>query len=126
MDFIVSEFINLIKRCSNGLTLEKEIWRRGIELQCRDFAQALETYDAEMARQYAENRKYCGSTGVLCLACSGRSHSPAVWSGAKAESHSILWIISWACHLINGILRCSCTQEPKWQPAASIGLPLRL
>ena len=53
MDFIVSEFINLIKRCSNGLALEKEIWRRGIELQCRDFAQALETYDAEMARQYA-------------------------------------------------------------------------
>lgn len=53
MDFIVSEFINLIKGCSNGLALEKEVWRRGIELQCQAFAQALETYDAEMARQYA-------------------------------------------------------------------------
>ena len=38
MDFIVLEFINLIKRCSNGLALEKEIWRRGIELQCQAFA----------------------------------------------------------------------------------------
>ena len=47
MDFIVSDFINLIKRCPNGLALEKEIWRRGIELQCRDFAQALEAYDWE-------------------------------------------------------------------------------
>ena len=43
MDFIVSEFINLIKGCSNGLSLEKEVWRRGIELQCQAFAQALET-----------------------------------------------------------------------------------
>ena len=42
MDFIVSEFINLIKECSNGLALEKEAWRRGIELQCQAFARALE------------------------------------------------------------------------------------
>ena len=35
------------------MTLEKEVWRRGIELQCRAFARALEIYDAEMARQYA-------------------------------------------------------------------------
>ena len=53
MDFIVSEFINLIKGCPNGLVLEKEVWRRGIELQCRAFARALEAYDAEIARQYA-------------------------------------------------------------------------
>lgn len=53
MDFIVSEFIKLIKGCSNGLDLEKEVWRRGIELQCQAFAQAMEIYDAEMARQYA-------------------------------------------------------------------------
>ena len=53
MDFIVSEFINLIKGCSNGLALEKEVWRRGIELQSQAFARALEIYDAEMARQYA-------------------------------------------------------------------------
>ena len=110
MDFIVSESINLMRGCSNGLALEKEVWRRGIELQSQAFARALEIYDAEMARQLRENRKYCGSTSVLCFACSGRSHFPAVWSGAKAESHSILWIISWVCHLINGILRCSCTQ----------------
>lgn len=57
MDFIVSEFTNLIKGCSNGLALEKEAWRRGIELQCQAFAQALETYDAEMARQYAGKQK---------------------------------------------------------------------
>ena len=42
MDFIVSEFINLIKGCSNRLALEKEVWRRGIELQCQTFARALE------------------------------------------------------------------------------------
>ena len=53
MDFIVSEFIKLIKGGSNGLALEKEVWRRGIELQCQAFARALEIYDAEMARQYA-------------------------------------------------------------------------
>jgi hypothetical protein len=51
MDFIVSEFVNLIKGCSNGLDLEKEVWRRGIELQCQAMARALETYDAELARQ---------------------------------------------------------------------------
>ena len=32
MNFIVSEFVNLIKGCSNGLALEKEIWQRGIQL----------------------------------------------------------------------------------------------
>ena len=53
MDFIVSEFINLIKRCSNGRDLEKEVWRRGIELQCQAFARALEAYDAELVSQYA-------------------------------------------------------------------------
>ena len=53
MDFIVSEFISLIKGFSNGLALEKEVWRRGIELQCQTFARALEAYDAELARQYA-------------------------------------------------------------------------
>ena len=53
MNFIVSEFANLIKGCSNGLALEKEIWQRGIQLQCRAFAQALEDYDAELVRQYA-------------------------------------------------------------------------
>ena len=47
MDFIVSEFINLIKGCSNGLSLEKKVWRRGIELQCQAFTQALEAYDWE-------------------------------------------------------------------------------
>ena len=69
MDFIVSEFINLIKRCSNGLALEKEIWRRGIELQCRAFAQALETYDAEMARQYAGKQEVLriDRRTVLCM-----------------------------------------------------------
>ena len=69
MDFIVSEFINLIKRCSNGLALEKETWRRGIELQCRDFAQALETYDAEMARQYAGKQEVLriDQRTVLCM-----------------------------------------------------------
>ena len=69
MDFIVLEFINLIKRCSNGLALEKEIWRRGIELQCRDFAQALETYDAEMARQYAGKQEVLriDRRTVLCM-----------------------------------------------------------
>lgn len=63
MDFIVSEFINLTKRCSNGLALEKEVWRRGIELQCRAFAWALKIYDAEMARQYDERAawRYIGS-----------------------------------------------------------------
>ena len=69
MDFIVSEFINLIKRCSNGLSLEKEVWRRGIELQCQAFAQALETYDAEMARQYAGKQKVLrlDQRTVLCM-----------------------------------------------------------
>ena len=69
MDFIVSEFINLIKRCSNGLALEKEIWRRGIELQCQAFAQALETYDAEMARQYAGKQEVLriDRRTVLCM-----------------------------------------------------------
>ena len=69
MDFIVSEFINLIKGCSNGLALEKEVWRRGIELQCQAFAQALETYDAEMARQYAGKQKVLrlDQRTVLCM-----------------------------------------------------------
>ena len=66
MDFIVSEFINLIKRCSNGLALEKEIWRRGIELQCQAFAQALETYDAEMARQYAGKQEVLRIDPAYC------------------------------------------------------------
>ena len=35
------------------MALEKEVWRRGIELQCQTFARALEAYDAELARQYA-------------------------------------------------------------------------
>lgn len=38
MNFIVSEFANLIKGCSNGLALEKKIWQRGIQLQCQAFA----------------------------------------------------------------------------------------
>ena len=69
MDFIVLEFINLIKRCSNGLALEKEIWQRGIELQCQAFAQALETYDAEMARQYAGKQEVLriDRRTVLCM-----------------------------------------------------------
>ena len=41
MDFIVSEFIKLIKGGSNGLALEKEVWRRGIEFQCQAFSRAL-------------------------------------------------------------------------------------
>ena len=52
-----------------------------------------------------ENRKYCGSTSVLCFACSRRSHFPAVWFGAKAESHSIHWTGSWGWHLTRGTLR---------------------
>ncbi len=48
MDFIVSEFINLIKGCSNGLALEKEVWRRGIEFQCQTLARVLEAYDWDM------------------------------------------------------------------------------
>ena len=69
MDFIVSEFINLIKGCSNGLTLEKEIWRRGIELQSQAFARALEIYDAEMARQYAGKQEVLriDQRTVLCM-----------------------------------------------------------
>lgn len=53
MDSIVSEFINLIKGCSNGLALEKEVWQRGIQIQCQALALALETYDAKLAKQYA-------------------------------------------------------------------------
>ena len=48
MDFIVSEFINLIKGSSNGLALEKEVWRRGIEFQCQTLARVLEAYDWDM------------------------------------------------------------------------------
>ena len=52
MDFIVSEFVNLIKGCSNGLALEKEIWQRGIQIQCQALILALEAYDAKLAKQY--------------------------------------------------------------------------
>ena len=110
MDFIVSESINLMKGCSNGLALEKEVWRRGIELQSQAFARALEIYDAEMARQYAGKQEVLRIDQRTVLCMFGTVTFPAVWPGAKAESHSILWIISWVCHLINGILRCSCTQ----------------
>ena len=49
--------------------MEKEIWRRGIELQCQAFAQALETYDAEMARQYAGKQEVLriDRRTVLCM-----------------------------------------------------------
>ena len=69
MDFIVSEFINLKKGCSNGLALEKEVWQRGIELQCQAFAQALENYDAELARQYVGKQMVLrlDQRTVLCL-----------------------------------------------------------
>ncbi|WP_075580602.1 UPF0236 family transposase-like protein [Acidaminococcus massiliensis] len=69
MDFIVSESINLIKGCSNGLALEKEVWRRGIELQSQAFARALEIYDAEMARQYAGKQEVLriDQRTVLCM-----------------------------------------------------------
>ena len=52
MDFIVSEFGNLIKGCSNGLALEKEIWQRGIQIQCQALILALEAYDAKLDKQY--------------------------------------------------------------------------
>ena len=99
MDFIVSEFINLIKGCSNGLSLEKEIWRRGIELQCRAFARALETYDAKMARQYAGKQEVLrlDRRTMLCMfgtvTFSRRLvqrkgekpfYPPAAWVGQKA------------------------------------------
>ncbi|WP_370821806.1 hypothetical protein [Acidaminococcus massiliensis] len=69
MDFIVSEFINLIKGCSNGLALEKEVWRRGIELQSQAFARALEIYDAELARQYVGKQEILriDQRTVLCM-----------------------------------------------------------
>ncbi|WP_432643322.1 hypothetical protein [Acidaminococcus sp.] len=38
MDSIVSEFVNLMKGCSNGLALEKEVWQRGIQIQCQALA----------------------------------------------------------------------------------------
>ena len=69
MNFIVSEFANLIKGCSNGLAMEKEIWQRGIQLQCQAFAQALEDYDTELARQYAGKQEILrlDRRTMLCL-----------------------------------------------------------
>ena len=111
MDFIVSEFTNLIKRCSNGLALEKEVWRRGIELQCQTFARALEIYDAEKARQYAGKQKVLriDRRTVLCM-FGTVTFSRRLVRREGGKPFSILWIISWACHLIKG--RCGGTSVP--------------
>ena len=41
------------------------------------------------------SRKSCGWTGAPCFACLARSPFPAVWSSAKAKSHSIHQRLGW-------------------------------
>ena len=83
---IVSEFVNLIKGCSNGLALEKEIWQQESSSSARLSPRLWKPTMLNWPGSMRESRKSCGWIGAPCSACSASLLSPRGLFGVKVKS----------------------------------------